>query len=368
MARFTEALESFTPTQEYTPAFDQPLPELLELTSLIPRGEPETFGATPLDKLSTIKQQNDLLTLLLHQTYRIPDGVSLEIADYVHDTFRDRFYSRLNANDENYTTSLLEKSHYADNPEIIELIQRGETGHASPFELLITQKLLGVRSVELACLTHPYGERIEMLGEMRRVVDESVYLMGGETLSDELPWYRIKDVILNSVPREEWASVFSLSNRERLEIADEYGGVAGLLVTRKRDLGRMPDGTLIRERSSFVLRADAVITRSDFEALLDVDADIWDDTALEASRLDERIAELMAQDQHNVAIPIASTIYAFNKDIAKLVYRQRSLRPSRENHINIEQAEQELENLRQAHHVEDFDGMLYIGPKLNLKD
>lgn len=353
----------------YTPEFTRPLNELIECASGIPRGEPWTYGATPLDQRSGLikEQQKKLLTDLFHEyIYKVPTGVSLEIASYVSDTFSERFHSRMSANGENYETSLIKKGVYGDNYQVMEMLSRAEQGYASPAELLIVQKLLGIRSIELACLTHPYGERIEQLQDMRGAVAESICVLGGEHVENPTERYRIKDVILRDVPREEWATVYALSNKQRLHVAEQYGGVIGLLVTRKRDLGYMPDGTVVRERSSLVLRTDDndIISEKEHHLLQNEDSSDWEDAALKTSGLDISIRELMQADQHTTAIPIASTIYAFNREIARKVYAKQDeqINGTITTPIDMEYAEAALQELRYA---QNFGDMFYIGPEIN---
>lgn len=310
----------------YSAKFDRPIDVLVDLSACNKHGKPEDFGATPLDSLLTMQQQISLRHHLEVLAGNPPVDVPLIIADYVQETFRDRFIARGYANDENYHTSLLKPADYADNKSVMALIDRAEQGLASPAELLVVRQLLGIRSVELACLTHPYGRRIDdYLETMRSTVRSGVLLMGGEYMPKE-PRLRVKNVILANVPKAKMPEVYALSNRERIAIADQYGGVAGILKTRKTTLGSMPDGTLIKERSSFILRTDpeSAITQAELDELLEYDQDNnWEDAAVRGSSLEQSALTLLNSDMFTQAIPISTTIYAYNKETARLV-RQRN--------------------------------------------
>ncbi|MFZ1302182.1 MAG: hypothetical protein WAQ27_06455 [Candidatus Microsaccharimonas sp.] len=314
------------PFLEYTPPLDRPVDVLLDIAALNLPGEPKTFGATPLDQLATIEQQYELLNSLSILVQNAPSDVPAEVAEYVRETFRNRFVARGLANDENYNTALLSSSQYEDNPEVMELIERAKRGFASPAELLLVRQLLGIRSVELACVTHPYGRRMGILvDDMRPAVRAGILLMGGEYYEESDPRLRIKEVILANVPLEDMPAVYGLSNRERLKVAEQYGGVAGILLTRKRTVGKMPDGTVIRERSSFVLRGDSLtLNPGDLQALIEHESETWEDTAVTAVKLDQLVLRLLSMNQYSRAIPISSTIYASNDEVAARI-REREL-------------------------------------------
>ena len=276
----------------------------LEEAELLQRGQPRTWGATPGDRMNTLQQQLGLVIDLQQLTYRdIPDDVDMEMVDYVHTTFTSRFHARAEANEENYMTAL-NAPNDVFSPEMIEMFTRAELGHASPAELLLTRQLKGIRSVELACLTHPYGKRIEeYLEEMREAVQSQVEYMGGEYYDEPRTRYRVKEII----GYEKGEAKFD----------------KGVLMTRKRALGMMPDGTIIRERSSFVLRLDAAVPLTDREreALKGVDLSQldWQDKLVAAGNLDEIADLLMKVNEYSLAIPIATTIYAYNPETARLV-------------------------------------------------
>jgi len=332
---------------------------LLAASERIPHGEPLTFGATPLDRIRTLKQQLDLgVSLQAFTMNGLPDDVPLPTIDYVHRTFMKRFHGRSEANEENYMTALHTKEEFTDDPTLLAMIDRGELGHASPTELLIIRQLLGIRSVELACLTHPYGgDRIKMLPTMREAVREHVEMFGGNYCDEPETRYRVKEVI-------------GLDEGD-----DSFRN--GLLMTRKRTLATLYDGTVIRERSSFVLRTDenSLLTADDIDALKSVDlkSPTHEDQLVTAAHLDEMVSMLLDMDEHSLAIPIATTIYAFNPETAEKIRErdQALLEARRAEFMKQYPMIAAAMNGARAHaattpdkvfEIED-GGILYVGPK-----
>ena len=355
---------------DYEPHLLEDIHVLLEIARLNPRGEPGTFGSTPLDKAKTKMDQLILLDDLLQYTYAVPTGVPLDIADYNCETFGDRFKRRMDANDENYTTSILHKEAFENDAEIQEVIERAEIGHAAPAELLVIRQLLGIRSVELACLTHPYGERIEEYLElMRDTVQDAITSLGGEYFEDAQPTYRLKEVLLSTTSDADITELYGLKSSQALADAEKYGGVRGLLMTRKREIGRMPDGTIIRERSSFILRADenGVVSEDAIKAMADLPMQPnWDDLVAIAGGLDGLSTDLLKNNEYSLAIPVATTIYAFNPETAQQVAKREKVLGVQAL-LNRFIDDQPLLNLEEESHDEvtvnvGKNNMLYVGP------
>src|SRR5690606_34796090 len=109
-----------------------------------------------------------------------------------------------------------------------------------------------------------------------------------------------------------------------------YGGVTCFLVTRKREIGTMPDGTKIRERLSFCLRADdeGVLNAADIAALRSFQSANWRDEALDAAGLQASILTLLEENEFTQVIPVSSTIYATNPTLrAEAIEPQQASRP-----------------------------------------
>lgn len=267
--------------------------------------ERPVFAPTPLNRELTFESQLQLSLDLRKLTYGLPESAPRttpkEVWSYIHESFFHRFYGRAAANEENFLTALATVDDNVFDKDVREMIRRGEAGTASPQELLLVRELLQIRSVELACLTHTYGEGIyPHLEEMRDYVKTAVQQMGGYLYDEPTERYRAKEFVLN------------------MERQPDY--TIGILMTRKRELGIMPDGTIIKERSSFVLRSDC-LTDAEIAALetVDLDAEDWQDRMVQVGGLAEKIKVLLDEDDFELAIPMSTTIYAHNPKTEQLV-------------------------------------------------
>lgn len=275
------------------------------------RGEPRDFGATPLDFSLNTEDQSALGWELRRLTSEgVPEDVPPAVFGFIHDEFMERYYHRIEANYENYKTSLRQKVDFKDQPDMYAMIERGEKGTASPAELLIVRQLLGIRSVELACLSHPYNneERMNYLKPMRQAVKDGVELVGGEYIDVPEERYRAKKLLYNTF--------------------DDTNQLMGVLMTRKRTLGTLQDGTLITERSSFVLRTDdpTVVDDEMLQRILATDPKDpgWGDKVAQSADLTDLASYLLEADEHSLAIPISSTIYAHSPETTREIEeRQR---------------------------------------------
>lgn len=229
--------ENISHLEKSQPQFET-LAEQLEAARFAPAGTPETTGATPLNHQAAYPRQRFILSELQQMLdENEPGNIPAEVVEYIKNTFEARFNGRSIANYENYFSALHNREEFADDVLLQEAIDRAEVGHATPAELMIIRNVLGIRSIELACLTHPYGSRLRPhLNTMRSHVKKNVELLGGEYFEEPETRYRVKACVG--------------------EFGVQGDCSKGLLMTRKRTLGVMPDGTVIRERSSFVLRTD----------------------------------------------------------------------------------------------------------------
>jgi len=275
---------------------------LIDNANSAERGDVFTHGATPLDRVHNAFQQYIArFKLLKLSTEDITPGIPSEITQKIPAIFERRFDARAIANEENFLTALMYDDMDSFDPRIIEMIDRGRTGHASPAELLLIRSVMGIRSIELGCLTHPYGKNIkEYLDGMREAVETGVDILGGEMFDEPDVQYSAKEWILDK---------------------DNVNKGVGILMTRKRTIGMLPDGTMIRERSSFILRTDS---RSGFDPELlaklrkipDDDDDAWKEAMMQLGNLAETAHDLLESDAFDIAIPISTTAYAFNPETA----------------------------------------------------
>lgn len=282
---------------------DQPgvIPPLERITA-IRRGDPMTWGPTPLnpfyDKvlLQQSKTQDKLHRLT---TEDVPETTPEHIASYVSGVFLSRFHGRGMANYDNCMTALeMDTLEYAEDPRIRDMYDRCLKGQANPAELLYVRNQGVMRSVELGCVSHPYGKHMEHLYTMRDVINETVALYGGRFGSGEK--YSVKSFDV---------SVQGLSNS--VALGDAF------MMTRKRDIAVLPDDTHIRERSSFIVRTDP---QSNFDQRLAFAMhhvtirgnDAWEKQVCQAGHLEEVIPPLLENDDYLTAIPLSTTVYAYN--------------------------------------------------------
>ena len=290
--------------------------DLLVLSEIAPKGEDLTFGATPLDRPLTMGSQKRIRLELHKLLLSIPDEIPLSIASYIQDTFHVRFTNRAAANDENFMTALRYDALPVLDVRLSAIVERARLGSASPAELLLVRDLLGIRSIELACLTHPYGEHEESLASMHKAVAYAVGLYGGKLDDSSESRFRVKEAVSDD------------------GIALEDGDLtipAGLLMTRKKTLATLPDGTIVRERSSFVLRTDK--DSRFYKEFGDEGVAVMRMIQMEEGLIQERllepykdfIEELSVSKKKKNAISMSSTIYAYNPTTAREVAKQQKI-------------------------------------------
>lgn len=280
-------------------------PEFFDKLAEIPRGEPITWGATPLNPFydGVLAQQVAVEHALYEQAQNAPANMPQTVMEYVANSFMARFNGRQMANYDNYNLALNKAAFDSQtDPRLQDILDRGRRGYNSPAELLLIRQHAAMRSVELACASVTYGHNIEQLTPMRAAIDASIDLYEGTRLTDTR--YSIKG--------------FNY-------LMDAF------LMTRKRDVAVLPDQTNIRERSSFIVRIDEA---SGFDPhLADAIHDAWrtgnsfdrewQKYVRRVGHLDEVIPALLEQNNFEQIIPLSVTTYAYNKPIAALMEQQR---------------------------------------------
>jgi len=332
--------ERFELTSE-TP-FNVTYSELMEIESSVG----ELWGATPLnayarisiegadkgDEINVPAMQALIASTLIERASTPPEWqqVPEDLRQVVITSYGSRQLNRTMANLNNFAR----RNHdYVPTPTEQRMIDRGVIGVASPAELAYIRHILDIPSVELASLTHPYGKEIEHLNDMRRAVAETVYLLGGEFAEgdDALPEYQIRfhDSAMKS---HESEPLRPPATCERFEdgskLIHDYNETKrrsmlrvqdGVIMTRKRKIGELIDGTVISERTSFILRIDEA---SGFDQevaarMRDVEFDngpeakqkLW-----EVGNLSEIVPTLLYSNNMQGTIPLSSTIYASNNE------------------------------------------------------
>lgn len=330
----------------------------LEKITTIRRGEPMTWGPTPLNPFydKVLLQQSKVQdTLHALTTEDVPESTPDHIASYVSGVFLSRFHGRSMANYDNYMTALsIDRLEYANDPSVQDIFDRSLKGQASPAELLYVRSQGALRSVELGCVSHPYGKHIEHLYTMRDVVNESAAMFGGRPVDGEKFSVKSFDVTIEGL-------------HSGVSLGDAF------MMTRKRDIAVLPDDTHIRERSSFIVRTDPL---SHFDQRLSAAMhrvpihgnDSWAQQVCQAGHLEEVIPAFLESDDYLTAIPLSTTVYAYNGAVEERIkHDQRANRSSLlEQHKDEYPEIARVLAMSRAHlGAKATDSMVYIGPDIS---
>lgn len=278
--------------------------ELLERISKNNKGEPYTWGATPLSiSAETLIQQSAVkgyMSSLFNKKHR-PSYVPDEIAPYAEGINMGRTAQRESRNTDSYKYRGIT---IVDNIplEVLGVIDRALRGAASPAELLFVAQTLEIPTIEVASLTHPFGQRIELLKKMRPAVNEAIEMMDGVLVDGRAnPLFEIKG---------------SDSHHQTML-------TKGLHVTRKTDFGILPDDTDIIERSSFVLLVDKLPKRISDDIKEIQYGKTWSRDVRMIHGLQDTMMDLLEDDRHDTALPISTTVVARNPELeARLLSKE----------------------------------------------
>lgn len=283
------------------------------------------WGATPLNTYHDprlISHQEQVRDELEKRSLDVPPEVGYippEIQQYVAQNFMSRFNGRTMANIDNFSRRL--------RPNLVEfdiedrmVLAKAMWGQANPAELLHVRCVFGMASVELGCLSHPYGVLTDQdkLDDMRGSVKEAILMFGGELAVREMDAAQgnFEDLEEGLDGRD----VFAVKQADNTY----YGGdhihhlQKVVLVTRKRNLGLLPDGSIVRERSSFIVRVDE---ESGFDQELAAKMRkvklTYNDRAMERlakiGNIDQVLPPMIANREFGTVIPLSTTVYAFNR-------------------------------------------------------
>jgi hypothetical protein len=272
------------------------------------KGEPLTWGATPLLASIDIQLQQDAVKEVLNSLFEsknVPDYISPTMANYIDVLNMSRTFNRESKNQDSF--AYRDKTDLDGIPlESLEVFERALRGYASPAELLFLASMLGIPTIELASLTHPYGQRIELLDEMRPSINEAIVLLGGTLVRGILPEYEVKGSDNPHNPAQ----------------------MHGIHMTRKTLFGTLPDGTEVIERSSFVILIDALPVRiadlvrsTRFE-----DNPQWSKQVLKRTGLETIVPLLLKDDEYNKAVPVSTTMVAMNAPLMEKLFTEQAIR------------------------------------------
>lgn len=280
-------------------------PWRLEIIKTLERGQPDTWGATPLDPYSpgTPGQQFQLMKSFRHLFEDdLPEGISPQLAEYIEEVNYGRVEHRRHKNFESFCFRGVQDM--TSGPDyILDMAERALTGNASPAEIHLLGEYYQILTRELGCITAPYGKRLrEHLPKLRSAVRNNVLLHGGKLLSTP-PSYEVKAVT--------YAGPLSARNLPPM-----------LLMTRRYDIGMIGDSVIDIERSSFLLRLDKLSEyRSELaQKVSSIDplrVAGWRTAIVAIPGFTDTISQLLEADAHTIAIPLAVTAFEVNTDLER---------------------------------------------------
>lgn len=255
-----------------------------------------TWGATPLYINS---KQMDVYRILNKRIQRsAPKSTPGDVKEFVSQHFMSRFFQRQDRNDKSFNDRGLIVIENLDE-QYEEILCAAIDGSSNPNDLLKLREKLDMPSIELARLTHPYGTHMETLDEMRQAIDFAIESNGGELIDDDsMTTYGVDGAHIRD-------------KGENIEL--------GFLMKRKRVRGilRVPDRTVVMERSTFVLRVDEEsrldqdIARQFRSIKIDKNPD-WNKQVMEVINANNLMPELLINNEFDIAIPLSTTTYAYN--------------------------------------------------------
>ena len=256
-----------------------------------------TWGATPLNFDGFNNNQMVVYNALTRRIQKsAPESTPDNVKEFMLQHFRSRFFERQNRNAESFNHRYPLVIDDLDG-QYGEILGAAINATSNPNDLIKLREKLNMPSIELARLTHPYGMHMETLDEMRIAVDFAIENNGGRLIeNDSMTTFGVDGSHIRN-------------KGENIEL--------GFLMKRKRVRGVLPDGTVIIERSTFVLRVDDESLLSQdiakqFRSIkIDKNPD-WNKQVMEIIAAHNLIPGLLDDNQFDIAIPLSTTTYAYN--------------------------------------------------------
>lgn len=279
--------------------------------SLRPR--PETWAASPLNPY-----ENDEVKEIQRHVYEALEDrteeacrsqvhlMPAELQDILRVTAVQNFHRESSRNYESYCNTpkpIIAHSYLRDAETNARL------GRATCGELLDLRQDMQMASVEIAKLSHIGGILIEQLPIMRQAVDRSILERNGHLTDSETENGRLFVVNTDSM----------IFYNDKVRVPTN-----ALVMKRKRTLGDLPDGTIIKERSRFIVSVENL--PHDLRAAVrnvpilpkegQGDTYKWlNDSYLgNISELQEKIWDCLEQNDYETVIPVSTTAYAYNPE------------------------------------------------------
>ena len=272
------------------------------------------YGATPLSTTGlpeVAKRQETVQENLRKRITKKLRGRSPLIRDFAEYNFLGRFARRLDRNRASYDTRL-----EAEIPESIkpahDRVLIGDGSIRDALEVITGTKM---RSIELARLTHPNIDMAtnEDLQEMHEMAYEAIAELGGVIHEDTETTYELSNVD-TIVP---CGSVDAAGNPVENAAVRE-----GIMATAKRQIGTMPDGTLVVERTSYIIDLNKLPleTAEAIRSVNTLQTPNFLQAITEIAHLNELLPYLIEHDgDEESVIPMSTTIFAHNPLVAELI-------------------------------------------------
>ena len=262
------------------------------------RGDHLTWGATPLFFTGDQMVVFEALKKRIHDS--VPESTPDDVKQFVLQHFMSRFFERQDRNAKSFhdrdPNLVLEDLDELSQEAVIDAV----FGASNPNDLLKTRENLVMPSIELGRLTHPFGTHMETLEEMRQAVDFAIENNDGDLINDD---------------------TMTTYGVDGGHIRDKGDNIElGFLMKRKRIRGILPDGTVIIERSTFVLRVDdkSPLDQDIAQQFRDIKIDnnpLWNKQVMEIINTNKLIPKLLNDNEFDIAIPLSTTAYAYNPQL-----------------------------------------------------
>lgn len=294
--------------------FNTPISERVALEDLrtVPNPRPTTWGPPPLHAFLVEDQQqmvSDNHKARLEASR--PADTSPSVATEVHEAATNHFAARMLAGYDNFEGA----QHLDVDLTVAErrIVNRALAGRVNPAEIAFVTDKLGIRGAPYGVASHYYGRNMKQLETLRRAHDRTVTLFSGKKLNSA-PTYKIKNARFDPFSDD-------LTPNE-------------VLITRKRNLARLADHVIDKERSDIILVTSG-LTPSLLAELAEM---VSDEEAIEqeitrGQALHTAISSLLRSDKHRLAVPVDTTIYTFNESAPAVPAMDPS--QSRKRHPNI---------------------------------
>ncbi len=292
-------------------------PKMLKALAKMTRGEPLTWGATPLEphRRDVATQQRAVQRNIRNRFPQTPEKVPYDLdwatALYIQDNYEMRTARRVSKNYDSYQN----RGNFdlsAVPLEALSMLDRSLSGHAAPAELMLTSRLEEIATIELASDSHLYGEGITDLTPMRQATEEGILFFGGN-VSNKAPVYEVRH-----------ASYFNSEYRN---------AVPSLLMTRTVEVGELSDDEKTYERSSF----NAILPRM-VPKLMGQIKDIkydqeWSSKILKLPGFEDAVFSSLDDDRYDVAVPVSTTSVLVNARLEKELLHNKKHTEARQREI-----------------------------------